>query len=92
VDGRDAGRLYVARWPAEIRIMDIALLPEHRGRGIGSALLADLMAEATRASKPLTIHVERFNRAVRLYERLGFVPVADKGVYLLLQWSPTPSG
>jgi len=72
--------------------MDIALLPEYRGRGVGGALLADLMAEASAGAKPLTIHVERFNRALRLYERLGFVPVADKGVYLLLQWSPTSGG
>jgi len=72
--------------------MDIALLPEYRGRGVGGALLADLMAEASAGAIPLTIHVERFNRALRLYERLGFVPVADKGVYLLLQWSPTSGG
>jgi ribosomal protein S18 acetylase RimI-like enzyme len=92
VGGRPAGRLYVARWPAEIRVVDISLLPEYRGRGIGSALLGDLMAEATVAAKPLTIHVERFNRALRLYERLGFTVAADKGVYFLLQWTPAPAG
>ena len=88
VDGQPAGRLYVARWPEEIRIMDIALLPGHRGLGVGRTVLADLMAEAAAAAKPLTIHVERFNRALRLYLRLGFAPVGDKGVYLLLRWSP----
>ncbi len=88
VDGQPAGRLYVARWPEEIRIMDIALLPGHRGLGVGRTVLADLMAEAAAVAKPLTIHVERFNRALRLYLRLGFVPVEDKGVYLLLRWSP----
>lgn len=82
----------MARWPEEIRIVDIALLPGYRGRGIGSGLLAALMTEARSAGKPLTIHVERFNRALGLYERLGFAPVADKGVYLLLRWSPTPGG
>lgn len=92
VDGRDAGRLYVARWSREIRIMDIALLPDHRGRGVGSALLSDLMAEAAASGKPLTIHVERLNPALRLYLRLGFAPVEDKGVYLLLRWSPTSGG
>ena len=86
--GLPAGRLYVARWPEEIRIMDIALLPGHRGLGVGRTVLADLMAEASAAAKPLTIHVERFNRALRLYLRLGFTPVGDKGVYLLLRWSP----
>ncbi len=87
-DGRPAGRLYVARWPDEIRIVDIALLPEHRNAGIGTALLRDLLAESARAGKPVSIHVERFNPALRLYERLGFTSIADKGVYLLLECSP----
>ena len=92
VDGRAAGRLYVARWPGEIRVVDISLLPEYRGRGTGTALLGELVREAEAAGKPLTIHVERFNRAIRLYERLGFVPAGDEGVYLLLRWSATTTG
>jgi GNAT superfamily N-acetyltransferase len=81
------GRLYIARWEREIRIMDIALLPEHRGAGIGTQLLRELQDEASSAGKTLTIHVERFNPALRLYERLGFRQVEDKGVYLLMRWS-----
>ena len=69
--GQAAGRLYVERWPAEIRIVDIAVLPEARGRGLGSALLRGLIAESEAAGKPLTIHVERQNRALAWYERLG---------------------
>lgn len=92
VDGQAAGRLYVARWPEEIRIMDIALLPEHRGAGVGTSLLNDLIAEAGAAGKPLTIHVERFNPALGLYLRLGFTVTEDKGVYLLLVRSPTSCG
>lgn len=81
------GRLYVDRWAAEIRIMDIALLPEHRGRGFGTHWLRQLQAEAAAAGKTLSIHVERFNPALRLYERLGFRLKEDKGVYLLLEWT-----
>src|SRR5256885_1747265 len=77
-DGWPIGRLYVARWEKEIRIMDIALLPEFRGTGIGTQLLRDLQNEARRAGKSLTIHVERFNRALGLYQRLGFEDVQDK--------------
>ena len=80
------GRLYVARWEREIRIMDIALLPGHRGAGIGTNLLRELQDEARSAGKSLTIHVERFNPALRLYERLGFQMTEDKGVYLLMEW------
>jgi ribosomal protein S18 acetylase RimI-like enzyme len=86
--GRPVGRLYVARWPEEIRIVDIALLSEYRGMGIGSRLLKDLISESEESGKPLSIHVERFNPALRLYERLGFRTVADKGVYLLMERSP----
>src|SRR5947207_1462310 len=85
-DGWPAGRLYVARWEKEIRIVDITLLPEFRGSGIGTKLLHDLQAEARSAGKPLTIHVERFNRALGLYQRLGFELVEDKGVYFLMEW------
>jgi ribosomal protein S18 acetylase RimI-like enzyme len=86
--GEAVGRLYVARWPREIRIMDVALLPTHRGRGLGTAVLADLLAEADAAGKTASIHVERHNPARRLYERLGFRPAADRGVYLLLERAP----
>jgi ribosomal protein S18 acetylase RimI-like enzyme len=85
VDGEPVGRLYVARWADEIRIMDIALLPEHRGKGIGSTLLSELIAEGAAAGRRVSIHVERENPALRLYERLGFRQVADKGVYVLLE-------
>ena len=88
MDGEPAGRLYVHRGPSEIRIVDIALLPEHRGGGIGTSLLEELSAEADAAGKSLTIHVERMNPALRLYDRLGFSVAEDKGVYLLLERSP----
>ena len=84
LDGTPAGRLLVARTAEEILIVDIALLPEFRGEGIGTALLGDLLAEADAGGKRVTIHVERFNRALRLYERLGFSVAEDQGVYLLL--------
>ena len=92
VDSRPVGRLYVARWADEIRIMDISLLPENRRRGIGTALLRNLLDEAARTGKWVTVHVEQFNPARRLYERLGFRRVRDVGVYLLMQWSPGPPG
>jgi ribosomal protein S18 acetylase RimI-like enzyme len=85
IDGEPAGRLYVARWDDEMRIVDIALLPEYRGHGIGTALLRDLLAAAAREGRRLSIHVEVNNPARRLYERLGFAQVEERGVYLLMQ-------
>lgn len=88
VDGADAGRLLVARWEREIRIVDITLLPEFRGAGAGTELLRGLMDEASAAGKALSIHVERENPAMSLYVRLGFRPVGDEGVYLRMERAP----
>jgi GNAT superfamily N-acetyltransferase len=84
--GQAIGRLYLARWKSEHRIVDIALLPEHRGRGVGSALLRDLLDEAAGAAKAVTIHVEKFNPAMSLYLRLGFVAAREEGAYQLMRW------
>lgn len=91
VDGLPAGRLYVGRKDEEIRIVDIALLPNYCNRGIGTTLLRELQSEAAAVGKPLRIHVERFNPALRLYQRLGFRHVVDRGVYLFMEWREAPS-
>jgi ribosomal protein S18 acetylase RimI-like enzyme len=86
-DDTPIGRLYVDRRPDEIRIIDIALLPEFRNAGIGSALLEDLQSEAARVGKPLRIHVERYNRALLLYQRLGFREIDRSEIHLLMEWT-----
>jgi ribosomal protein S18 acetylase RimI-like enzyme len=91
-DGAPAGRIYVARWPQEIRVIDIALLPAFRGRGLGTRLLMEVLDEARTAGKPVRIHVEVMNPARALYERLGFRQVADQGVYLMMEWNASPAG
>lgn len=88
LDGEPVGRLYVARWEDEVRIIDISLLPEHRGKGVGTQLLRGLLDEAAETGKRVSIHVEKHNPALRLYERIGFAPVADVGVNLLMEASP----
>lgn len=88
VEGQPAGRLYVHRRPKEIRVMDIVLLPRFRGQGIATILMKKLLAEGDRSSRPVTVHVETFNPALRWYERLGFQPVANNGFYRLMEWQP----
>jgi ribosomal protein S18 acetylase RimI-like enzyme len=88
LDGAPAGRLYLDERASEIRIVDIALLPEYRRRGAGTQLLCDILAEGRRLNVPVTIHVERFNPALRLYERLGFRMTEDRGVYYFMKWNP----
>lgn len=86
-----AGRLYLDRRRIEFRIIDISLLPAFRNQGLGSFLLKQVIAEASEAGKPVTIHVEHNNPALHLYERLGFVIKEEvNGVYWLMERSPEP--
>jgi len=78
------GRLYLERWPSQHRIIDIAFVAEHCGKGFGTALLQDLIDEAASVGKAVSIHVEKHNPARRLYLRLGFEVAEDKGVYDLM--------
>lgn len=86
-DGRPAGRLAVDRSGDAIHLIDIALLPEHRGHGAGTSLLRELVEEAARDGRPVSLCVERTNPARRLYERLGFRPVGQTDLSVLMQWS-----
>ncbi len=81
-----AGRLYLFRGASDLRIVDISLLPEHRGRGAGTLLLQTVFADAAPTGRSVSIHVEHFNPARRLYDRLGFREVSRDGVYALMEW------
>jgi ribosomal protein S18 acetylase RimI-like enzyme len=88
VDGQRAGRLYLDQRAAETNIIDIALLPEYRGRGVGTRLVGDVLAEARARGVSVTLYVEFNNPARAWYQRLGFALEDDQGVYLLLRWRP----
>jgi ribosomal protein S18 acetylase RimI-like enzyme len=84
------GRLYVDRWPDQIRLVDVALLPAYRGAGFGGALLRSIMSEGAASGLPVTIHVEANNPAMALYRRLGFRHVDSNGIYYLMRWVAAP--
>lgn len=86
LEGMPIGRLYIDRGEDDIGIIDIALTPEYRGRGIGRMLLEEILAEARVGGKKVTIYVEHFNPARRLYDRLGFRHIDTNGVYHLMEW------
>jgi ribosomal protein S18 acetylase RimI-like enzyme len=81
----EAGRLYRAGTADALHILDIALLPPWRNRGVGTHLLRETMARAAARGVPLAMHVAKDNPARRLYARLGFVECADDGVYVRLE-------
>ena len=80
------GRLYIDRAPEAIRIIDIALLPHYRGKGLGSQILRNILAEADEQQLSVSIHVEKINPAMSLYKRLGFKFIEDQGVYDYLEY------
>jgi ribosomal protein S18 acetylase RimI-like enzyme len=86
--GSEVGRLIIDRTPEEIHVVDIALLPEFRRRGIGSTLMKAIINEASQAAKTVRLHVERFNPALCWYERLGFGVVNSGPIYLEMVWRP----
>lgn len=87
--GQPIGRLYLFRNSRDIRVVDIGLLPEFRNHGCGTALLDALFAEARTSERTVSVHVEIFNPARRLYERLGFREAGEEGPYRLMVWHPS---
>lgn len=85
---RPAGRWYLDRGADGFSLIDVCLLPEYRGQGIGRHLLEALLTEAGAHGKPVRLHVESGNPARRLYLRLGFVFKVELGFYWLMEWSP----
>jgi GNAT superfamily N-acetyltransferase len=84
-EGAAIGRLYLRRGGSEVRLMDVALLPGQRGTGLGTRLTRALLDWADAQGLPVTLHVEPFNPAYRLYRRFGFAYVRSTGVYHFLE-------
>lgn len=89
LDGRQVGRIWIARTADEIRLLDITILPEEQNSGIGTYLLHQLIDEADREGKTLRHTVYKFNTGgQRFYERLGFTYAGEAGIYLHMQRAP----
>ncbi|SPR96649.1 GNAT family N-acetyltransferase [Cupriavidus taiwanensis] len=84
--GEAIGRLYLQHNAGSLHVIDLSLLPAHQNRGIGSGVLAAVLALAASAGKRVDLQVERHNRAQALYRRLGFRTVQDDGVYRRMVW------
>jgi ribosomal protein S18 acetylase RimI-like enzyme len=91
LDGQAAGRMVIDRGANEIRVVDLALLPAQRNRGIGTLLMRQVCAGAAEAQKPVRLCVLKNNRAFHWYVRLGFVKTGEQGLYDDLEWCPPPA-
>ena len=92
LDNESIGRMILLHLREEIRLADLAILPQYRCRGIGSALIGQLQTESTMSKRPIRLQVARFDRALRLYQRLGFYKIDVAGPYLHLEWSSKRPG
>jgi ribosomal protein S18 acetylase RimI-like enzyme len=88
LDGVPIGLLKVVRSPAEWRISQIQLLPEHQRQGIGSRLLREMLDGATAAGVTVTLAALKMNPAVRLYCRLGFTIESESGKSVAMKFTP----
>ncbi|MFZ1454229.1 MAG: GNAT family N-acetyltransferase, partial [Ferruginibacter sp.] len=85
---QDAGRLYTHESDEEIRLIDITLLPEFRGKGIGAFLLGELVKKADSAQKKISLHVDPVNPALKLYRSAGFIHIKNEGRHYYMERMP----
>lgn len=85
IDGVAVGRELIARSGDELFLVDIALLPEFRNRGIGTDRLQRLIAQSHALQCPIRLYAEQGSRAQALYQRHGFVITGEEGVYFMMQ-------
>ena len=86
VDDTRAGRLYVARQPDCLLVVELSLLPEYRGNGIGSGLIKNIQAESIRTSKPIRLSAVTDSGAYGFYLRLGFKPLSHDPSRTRMEW------
>jgi ribosomal protein S18 acetylase RimI-like enzyme len=88
-DQAPIGMLYIDFTHADVKIVDLIISPSSRNLGIGSSLLKVLQSEASRLQKPLTVFVDQHDRSIIFFDRLGFKPVEEQGMHILLEWKAT---
>jgi ribosomal protein S18 acetylase RimI-like enzyme len=86
--GECIGRLIVDKGTQAHHLVDIVLVPRFRGRGLGGKAVAGLLSQASQQNLPVRLHVKKGNPAQRLYERLGFVALEERGIHIYMECPP----
>lgn len=71
-----------------ITLRQIHLVEGYRDRGIGAPLLRELLGQAAARGRRVALNTIWTNRAIGLYERLGFVRTAQRGDKVRMHWRP----
>lgn len=87
--GTPMGRLYLQTRATHVHVVDITLLTEARGRGLGTAILQAVIDTAHAGGYGVSLVVERGNPALHLYQRLGFTPLHETDLHIELACTPT---
>ena len=85
-EGLGIGRLITEIQQEAIRLIDIFIIPEYRGRGICTALLREFQHVAAELRLPIELNVLMGNPAQRLYERCGFVVTGEVVPHVMMAW------
>ena len=85
---KNAGRFFTCETENDIRLLDITILPEFAGQGIGTNLLLRLIERSNKVQKKISLHVIASNPALKLYQRLGFVHIKKDGFYYYMERQP----
>jgi len=87
-DGTPVGRYLLQKTPQGLRMIDFAILPEWRGQGIGTHVLQKLIHNTSTNGEVFSLRVEKNNRALNLYKRLGFTIVSGDEISFEMEWKP----
>ena len=85
LDGKNIGCIQRRRHPDHIELVEIQLLPDYQGGGIGTSLLKDAIISAHEAGLPLRLRVLKESRAMQLYQKLGFAKTGMNDTYIFME-------
>jgi ribosomal protein S18 acetylase RimI-like enzyme len=91
VADRDIGMVETGATETEVVLANIRIAPEYQGRGLGTAIVTEILAEARQADRPVRLRVLKVNPARRLYERLGFSVVEETPTHYVMRALPSSS-
>jgi ribosomal protein S18 acetylase RimI-like enzyme len=86
-NGQDIGQLVLEDTGEELYLAGLYIDPAWQNKGLGRGIIQDVIAEANKAGRIVSLQVLRVNPAKRLYERLGFEVVGKTATHYQMRYS-----